>query len=593
MINQKIKLKEKIGYGFGDAASSMFWKLFSMYLLYFYTDIFGIPAAVVGTMFLITRVWDAINDPIMGVISDRTKSRFGKFRPYLLWVAIPFGIIGVLTFTTPNMDVKGKIVYAYVTYTLMMMVYTAINVPYASLLGVMTADGKERTTLASFRMVFAFGGSILVLATFQPLFDTFGSKEINKFDTLAKPVKGQTDADFSKVDVINGEISSTDKIDDSLLVLSARIKTTSDEALKIGVYSVTQQQYYWSEIPAGKDTLGLRRDGTWNNVKLKLKKLTGGLSLSVLQPLKLAISANDPSDFKIKKANLSEVNYRGGTQKAVIIISLVAIILFFFTFSWTKERVKPILEKQSSVKNDLKDLLKNGPWFVLLGAGVSALIFNSIRDGVAVYYFKYFIQKEDAVELTIFGIIFPIAYSTIYLVLGQAANIVGVILAKPISDKIGKRQTFLWAMIIATVFSLMFYSFDRSAIALIFIFQFLISISAGIIFPLLWSMYADIADYSEWKTGRRATGLVFSSSSMSQKFGWTLGTAVTGWLLAYYGFKANVVQSIETQHAIRMMLSFYPAIGTVLSVIFIYIYPLSEHKMERVSAELAERRNQK
>ena len=160
----KLSLREKIGYGCGDAASSMFWKLFSMYLMFFYTDIFGITAAAVGTMFLITRIWDAAFDPFVGILGDRTETRWGKFRPYLLWMAIPFGIIGVFTFTTPALGTQGKLIYAYVTYSLMMMIYSLINVPYASLLGVMTADGKERTTLATFRFIFAFGGSLVVLA---------------------------------------------------------------------------------------------------------------------------------------------------------------------------------------------------------------------------------------------------------------------------------------------------------------------------------------------------------------------------------------------------------------------------------------------
>ena len=128
-----IKLKEKIGYGLGDMASSMFWKLFGAYLMIFYTDVFGLPAAMVGTMFLVTRVWDSVFDPVIGIIADRTSSRWGKFRPYLLFLAVPFGLIGILTFYTPPFGEAGKLVYAYITYSLMMMVYSGINVPYASL----------------------------------------------------------------------------------------------------------------------------------------------------------------------------------------------------------------------------------------------------------------------------------------------------------------------------------------------------------------------------------------------------------------------------------------------------------------------------
>jgi glycoside/pentoside/hexuronide:cation symporter, GPH family len=462
MIQQKLSLKEKIGFGFGDAASSMFWKLFSMYLMFFYTDIFGIPAPLVGTMFLITRIWDAAFDPIVGILGDRTETRWGKFRPYLLWVALPFGLAGVLTFTTPQLGLTGKIIYAYATYSFMMMIYSLINVPYASLMGVMTADGKERTTLATFRFIFAFGGSLLVLGTAEPLVDIFS-------------------------------------------------------------------------------------------------KLGGGTP-----------------------------DLQKGWQLAIIVFALLAIVFFWFTFSWTRERIKPITEK-TSLKADLKDLGKNIPWFILLGAGISVIFFNSIRDGAAIYYFKYYIQEQGA--FTINALKLTITLSSLYFVLGQAANIVGVVLAKPVSDRIGKKNTFFMAMFFAMVLSIGFYWLDKESVNLIFVFQFLISINAGIVMPLVWSMYADSADYSEWKTGRRATGLVFSASSMSQKFGWTFGGALAGWLLGYYGFKANVIQTEGTLTGIRLMLSIFPAIGAFFGAIFMIFYPLKESFMEKIETDLMKLRS--
>ncbi len=427
-----IKLTEKIGYGFGDMASSMFWKLFGAYLMIFYTDVFGLPAAVVGTMFLITRIWDSAFDPIVGVVADRTHSRWGKFRPYLLWLAVPFGIIGVLTFVTPDWSPTGKLVYAYVTYSLMMMIYSAINVPYASLLGVMSPNPKERNTLSTYRMTFAYIGSFIALLLFMPLVNFF----------------------------------------------SGNSKDLGD------------QQTGWT--------------------------------------------------------------------MAVVVIAILCIILFFGCFAWTKERVKPIKEAQNPLKEDLKDLFKNKPWWILLGAGVAALVFNSIRDGATVYYFKYFVVEEDYATVSFFGMSFVL--SGLYLALGQAANIIGVIAAAPVSNRIGKRNTYMWAMIIATVLSVIFYWIDKEDLIWMFVFQALISICAGSIFPLLWSMYADCADYSELKTGNRATGLIFSSSSMSQKFGWAIGTAITGWLLGFFGFQANAVQSEEAISGIKMFLSFLPAI---------------------------------
>ena len=301
-----IKLTEKIGYGFGDMASSMFWKLFGAYLMIFYTDVFGLPAAVVGTMFLITRIWDSAFDPIVGVVADRTHSRWGKFRPYLLWLAVPFGIIGVLTFVTPDWSPTGKLVYAYVTYSLMMMIYSAINVPYASLLGVMSPNPKERNTLSTYRMTFAYIGSFIALLLFMPLVNFF----------------------------------------------SGNSKDLGD------------QQTGWT--------------------------------------------------------------------MAVVVIAILCIILFFGCFAWTKERVKPIKEAQNPLKEDLKDLFKNKPWWILLGAGVAALVFNSIRDGATVYYFKYFVVEEDYATVSFFGMSFVL--SGLYLALGQAAPAISRSSTKPSPD---------------------------------------------------------------------------------------------------------------------------------------------------------------
>ena len=271
-----IKLREKIGYGFGDMASSMFWKLFGSYLMIFYTDVFGLPAAVVGTMFLITRVWDSAFDPIVGVMADRTLSRWGKFRPYLLYLAAPFGLIGVLTFTTPGLGTTGKLVYAYITYSLMMMVYSGINVPYASLLGVMSPDPKERNTLSTYRMTFAYIGSFIALLLFMPMVNHFSHGH--------------------------------------------------------------SEQYGW--------------------------------------------------------------------MMAVVVIAVMCTALFYGCFALTRERVKPIREVQSPLKDDLRDLLHNRPWWILLGAGIAALVFNSIRDGATVYYFKYFIVEESHAAVSLFGVSF-------------------------------------------------------------------------------------------------------------------------------------------------------------------------------------------
>ena len=181
--------------------------------------------------------------------------------------------------------------------------------------------------------------------------------------------------------------------------------------------------------------------------------------------------------------------------------------------------------------------------------------------------------------------------SGLYLSIGQIANIVGVILAAPLSNRLGKKNSFALGMLVASVLSVIFFWFDKDDLVLIFVFQCLISVCAGCIFPLLWSMYADCADFSELNTGSRATGLIFSASSMSQKFGWAIGTAVTGWLLSFFGFQANAVQTEETIHGIKMFLSLLPAAAAFISVLFICFYPLGEQKMRGIMKELNLKRN--
>jgi len=170
----KLSFGEKVGYSLGDAASNFYWKTFEFFIVFFYTDVFGISAGAVGTMMLVTRVLDAVADPIMGTIADRTKTRWGHFRPYIIWFALPLAAAGVLTFSTPNLGGGGKLVYAYVTYCLLMLLYTAVNIPYSALMGVMTPNSKVRTSLASFRFVGAFSVAMFVQYCTPNLAQLFG-----------------------------------------------------------------------------------------------------------------------------------------------------------------------------------------------------------------------------------------------------------------------------------------------------------------------------------------------------------------------------------------------------------------------------------
>jgi glycoside/pentoside/hexuronide:cation symporter, GPH family len=439
--SQKLTVKEKIGYGLGDTASNFYWQMFMSFILFFYTDVFGISAAVAGTMLLVTRIWDTGIDPIMGVIADRTDTKWGKFRPYLLWMALPIGIIGVLTFTTPNLSVSGKIIYAYITSTLMMAAYTAINTPYSALMGVLTPNSLERTSVSSYRFVLAFVAIFIVQGTTLPLVHYFG--------------KGDQAAGF---------------------------------------------------------------------------------------------------------------------QWTMMVFSAVAVILFLVTFLNTQERVHPPKDQKTSIKKDFQDLLHNRPWIVLFFIGIFALSYNSIRSGSIIYYFKYYVGNE--------------ILTSAFMVSGTIAAIAGVMITKYLSKLFGKRTLYMVLWFVVSILTILFYFIPKENIILVFSSHILISFILGPTAPLIWAMYADTADYSEWKSGRRATGLVFSAATFAQKLGWAIGGAFTGWLLAYFGFIANVVQTEGAQDGIRLMMSIIPAGAGLLAAAAVWFYTLDEKMMEKIEQDL-------
>ena len=460
-----MKLSEKIGYGFGDMSSSMFWKLFSYFLPFFYSNVFGLSLADAGVLMLVTRIWDAVSDPMMGIIADRTKTRWGKYRPYLLFFALPFAVCGILLFTTPE---NGKVVWAYVTYLLMMTVYTGINVPYGSLLNVMTADSDEKSVLSSYRMFFAYGGSFIALFAWEPL--------CNMFD-------------------------------------KTRIATEG----------------------------------------------TGGLE---------AISTN-PAAW----------------QNAMIVIASCCLVLFLLSFLLTKEHVKS--ESTVSVGQDLKLLLKNKPWWILIGAALASNLFNTVRGTTTAYFFADYIQQMVSLD----GKWAFLVSAGIFLSIGEIANMAGVVLAVPMSRHLGKKSTYILSMAALIVLSAAFFFLPATAGGYwaMLAFQIVISVFTGVISPLVWSMYADVADYSELKDGTASTGLIFSSASMAQKFGGAFGGSAVMWLLAAFGYN-TIAGAVQTETAIlglRILMSWVPALVAALSILVVWFYPLTKKKMSAVQAELA------
>ena len=464
-----MKLSEKIGYGFGDMSSSMFWKLFSYFLPFFYSNVFGLSLADAGVLMLVTRIWDAVSDPMMGIICDRTKTRWGKYRPYLLFFALPFAVCGILLFTTPE---NGKTLWAYITYICMMTVYTGINVPYGSLLNVMTADSDEKSVLSSYRMFFAYGGSFIALFAWEPL--------CNMFD---------------KARVVSAEAAG-------------------------GLASISTSPVAWN--------------------------------------------------------------------RAMIVIAACCFIFFILSFLLTKEHVKS--ESTVSVGQDLKLLLKNKPWWLLIGAALASNLFNTVRGTTTAYFFADYILKtvEMAPQWAF------LVSASIFLSIGEVANMVGVVIAVPMSKKLGKKSTYMVSMAVLIVLSIAFFFLPATTggyWAMLF-FQILISTFTGIISPLVWSMYADVADYSELKDGTASTGLIFSSASMAQKFGGAFGGSAVMWLLAAFGYN-TVAGAVQTDTAIlglRILMSWGPALVAALSILVVWFYPLTKKKMEGVQAELALKR---
>lgn len=460
-----MKLSEKIGYGFGDMSSSMFWKLFSYFLPFFYSNVFGLSLADAGVLMLVTRIWDAVSDPMMGIIADRTKTRWGKYRPYLLFFALPFAVCGILLFTTPE---NGKTLWAYITYILMMTVYTGINVPYGSLLNVMTADSDEKSVLSSYRMFFAYGGSFIALFAWEPLCNIFDKTRV-------------------------------------------------------------------------------------------AAEATGGLE---------AISTN-PAAW----------------QNAMIVIASCCLVLFLLSFLLTKEHVKS--ESTVSVGQDLKLLLKNKPWWLLIGAALASNLFNTVRGTTTAYFFADYIQQLVAFE----GKWAFLVSAGIFLSIGEIANMVGVVLAVPLSKNLGKKSTYILSMAALIVLSVAFFFLPATAGGYwaMLAFQIVISVFTGVISPLVWSMYADVADYSELKDGTASTGLIFSSASMAQKFGGAFGGSAVMWLLAAFGYN-TIAGAVQTETAIlglRILMSWVPALVAALSILVVWFYPLTKKKMAAVQAELA------
>jgi GPH family glycoside/pentoside/hexuronide:cation symporter len=438
----KLTFKEKLGYGLGDTASHFVWDMVGFWLMFFYTDVYGISAAAAGTIMLIARFWDMAIDPVIGVISDRTNTRWGKFRPYILFGAVPYAVLAILTFTTPNFGEVGKIVYAGLTYVLLMTAYAAINLPYSALGAVMSADTYERAGLNTYRFIAGFAGQFVVTGLALTLAEMFGRGD-----------KAQ------------------------------------------------------------------------------------------------------------------------GFQYTIMLFAVLSLLFFFITFKTTRERVSPPREQKNSLRDDFSNLFRNRAWLILAIVGVVSFIMFAIQNAAVAYYFKYYIGNETNVQL--------------FNVIGTVALIVALPLSKPLAKRFGNRNVFIGSSLISGLFFILIYLPGASNLMTIYIFNILAKMAYAPAVPLLWTMIADSADYGEWKTGRRATGLYFSAAVFAQKAGWGIGAAIAGWILTVVSFVPNAVQTSTAITGIKLLVSVIPGILYMSCAIFMIFYKIDSGTIEIMKKELA------
>ncbi|MCA0363472.1 MAG: MFS transporter [Bacteroidetes bacterium] len=523
-----LSFKEKVGYALGDGAANIAWRGVSTFLFIFYTDVFGLNPAAVGLLFLIARFGDGVSDILMGIICDRTTTKYGKFRPWILWSAIPLGIILSLLFMSPDFSQTGKLIYAYVVYNLFTLIYTANNIPYGALMAVMTGDDKERTSLGSFRMVGAFVGGMVVQGALLFLVAYYGN--------------------------INPEV-----------------KINKLEASK---YEVT--------VSASKDVKNVNiktKDGLaqfiWADQSIKDNTPTQGKSFSMVANKEYTFLVSGEDNLDAGKITI--VDQKRGYSYAIYLLSFFLSIFMILTFLSTKERVLPPKNQETNLKKDIKDLIKNKPWIVLLVMGIVFQVFNSIKQGIVVIYFTHYLHN-------------PLLTSS-YLISLAFASILGAMITTPLGKKLGKRNLFIYALLFSGLVNALITFCGPDDISAIFSLGILSEIGAAVFPTLFFAMLGDAADYSEFKNGRRATGLVYSAGSFATKFGGGIGGVIIGMVLASFNYNGQNEVAIQgAVPGIVMLMSWIPTIVALFGAVFMLLYPLTQSKMDEITLELNRRR---
>jgi GPH family glycoside/pentoside/hexuronide:cation symporter len=451
---ERLKPSEYVGYALGDTASGFFFQTFNIFLTYYYVDVWGIPATALLWLLPAVRAFGAFDDVIMGLIADRTNSRWGKFRPYLLFGAVPYGICGYLMFAGPDFGPTGKIAYGAITYALMLLSYTVINVPYSAMLGVISPSPRTRTVASTCRFVGAFGAAFLISLFVRPLVKQLG---------------------------------------------------------------------------AGNETRGF--------------------------------------------------------QLTMAIFAVVSVILILITFATTRERVKPPPQQKTNVREELRELFKNWPWLVLLITSIFSNAFSALRSGSTIFFFKY-VQGFDSTP-----VIWGLDRTTLFLTSGALGLVLGTMCLGPIARKIDKKY---YAAALSAVTGLSFLSFffvPKGQFGLMIALNVLAQFCAGPTSALTWALYADVADYGEFKYGRRSTGLIYSASLFSIKAGILIGGFLVPLFLAQFGYvKGEATQTAHALLGIALAFSVGPALFALLKAVALMIYPLNQKRVDEIEQALAIRR---
>ena len=488
-FHQKLSFREKAGYAVGDVATNFFFQSMILYQNRFYTDTVGLSPAIVGWMFLLVRLGDAVFDPVIGALADRTNTRRGKFRPWVLATAIPFGAIFWLVYVTPNWGPHGKLLYAIVTYILVMIAYSANNTPYSALMAVMTPDVNERTNIARFRFVAALVGQFIIQALALPLVDKFG---------------------------------------------------------------------------AG--------------------------------------------------------NSAQGWACTMAIFGSIMVVCNLIVFWTTKERVISDPAQKPSLKDDVRNVFTCGPWLAMFI--VTLLVFTTLvlRGSSLNYMFKYYMDPAAVTAfldkiglgsvsagqaaswkslLDALGLLVKPDYSnaasvglSFFFVFGSVIQILGILVSKPLADRFGKKAVFIVGLAVTTIATAGVFFVGPKDLNQMLFWSVLWPIGWGPTVPLLWVMIADVADYSEWKTFRRATAFMFAGILFALKAGLGLGGALAGWIIGAYGYVANATQTPHALLGIHLSATVYSAIPFALCIVCLALYPISKALNLRIQNDLLERRKQ-